>query len=160
MTTSEFLSYLRRLDLQLWAEGDRLHINSPNGVLTPSLRAELAERKEEILAFIHTTKVAAHSSDLQLQPMPRGGDLPLSFSQQRLWFLNQMEPDSPVYIIPKAIRMSGVLDVEALHKTLDALVARHEVLRTNFTVQDGSPVQVIGESRPIEFPVIDLSERP
>ena len=84
MTTREFMSYLRRLDVQLWAEGGRLHINSPNGVLTPPLHAELAERKEEILAIVHSTRVAAPFTGSQIQPMPRPICVPRGGSGSRL----------------------------------------------------------------------------
>lgn len=88
------------------------------------------------------------------------GSCSLSFAQQRLWFLNQLEQDTPVYNIVKAVRMSGVLDVEVLQKTLAAIVARHEALRTTFAVTEGSPVQIIVESRSVELAIIDLSTCP
>jgi amino acid adenylation domain-containing protein len=88
------------------------------------------------------------------------GPCPLSFAQQRLWFLDQLEPDSPLYNIAKTIRMDGPLNVEALQKTLDTIVARHEVLRTTFPAVDGVPVQVIAESRSAGLKVIDLSQWP
>jgi amino acid adenylation domain-containing protein len=97
------------------------------------------------------------------QVIPRrggSGPCPLSFAQQRLWFLNQFEPDSPIYNMPKAVRMSGALNAGALQQTLDVIVARHEALRTTFTSIDGNPVQVIAESQPIELTVIDLREWP
>src|SRR5271166_5525673 len=76
---------------------------------------------------------------------PRSGDgrPPLSFSQQRLWFLHQLEPDSAAYNAIDAVRLSGPLDVDALRRGLDAIVARHEVLRTTFDLRDGEPVQAI-----------------
>src|SRR2546428_1269443 len=80
--------------------------------------------------------------------IPRRGALdacPLSFAQQRLWFLDQLEPDSPVYNIVKALRVRGRFDVDVLQQTLNTIVARHEALRTTFTVVDGNPVQVIAE---------------
>ena len=160
MTTLEFLLYLRSLDVKLWGDGEGLRISAPKGVLTPALRGELAERKEEILAFLYAANVAAHSNPPQLQPMARDGGLPLSFSQQRLWFLNQMEQDSPVYNITKAIRMSGTLNVEALENALNAIIARHEVLRTTFASVDGSPVQAIGGSWLVELPIVDLRQWP
>jgi Condensation domain len=76
---------------------------------------------------------------------------PLSFAQQRLWFLDQLEPDSPVYKIGKAVRITGRLDLEALQKTIDAVIARHEALRTTFTVVGGEPVRVVAESRGAEL---------
>ncbi len=94
-------------------------------------------------------------------PVSRDGDLPLSFAQQRLWFLDQLEPGSCLYNLPKAIRLRGSLNVEALQEALNAVVVRHEILRTNthMTAVDGDPVQVIRESRPVTLAVIDVSQR-
>jgi amino acid adenylation domain-containing protein len=82
---------------------------------------------------------------------------PLSFAQQRLWFLHRLEPDSAFYNIPLAMRLSGSLHVAALQRALDALVARHESLRTTFTVVDGEPAQVVGTAEPVDLSVVDLS---
>ncbi|HWS86533.1 MAG TPA: condensation domain-containing protein, partial [Pyrinomonadaceae bacterium] len=90
-------------------------------------------------------------------PVGRGGALPLSFAQQRLWFIDQLQPGSPVYNMPVAVRLTGRLDVGAMGKTLTEIVRRHESLRTTFAAVDGEPVQVINPARPIELPLIDLS---
>ena len=82
---------------------------------------------------------------------------PLSFAQQRLWFLDQFEPDSPLYNIATAVRMEGRLDVAALERTLSEIVRRHEVLRTTFAISEGEPVQVIGPAKPLQLPITDLS---
>jgi amino acid adenylation domain-containing protein len=81
----------------------------------------------------------------------------LSFAQEMLWFLNQLQPDSRAYNQPKAFRLSGVLNRTALQEALDALVARHEALRTTFPSSDGNPAQVIAPFRSIDLLVIDLS---
>ena len=73
----------------------------------------------------------------------RGEPLPLSFAQQRLWFLAQMEGGSEAYHIPVGLRLKGELDEEALRRALDRIVARHEALRTRFEVQEGQAVQLI-----------------
>lgn len=88
---------------------------------------------------------------------PRDGDLPLSFAQQRLWFLNQLEPDNPAYNMFGALRLSGQLDADALEWSIAELVARHEPLRTTFGVVDGRPVQIIAGSLRIPLPLTDLS---
>jgi len=88
------------------------------------------------------------------------GPCPLSFAQQRLWFLDRLEPGSPVYSILRAVRMAGTLDVGALQQALDAIVARHETLRTTFVSVDGGPMQVVGEGCPAKLSRIDLSEWP
>ncbi|HVR96499.1 MAG TPA: amino acid adenylation domain-containing protein, partial [Thermoanaerobaculia bacterium] len=89
-------------------------------------------------------------------PVSRDGDLPLSFAQQRLWFLDQLEPGSAAYNIPLAVRLSGELSAGALAEVFAGIVRRHEALRTTFTAREGRPVQVIGPPR-VELPVVDLS---
>ncbi|MFC6022919.1 amino acid adenylation domain-containing protein, partial [Plantactinospora solaniradicis] len=91
-------------------------------------------------------------------PVDRSLPLPLSFAQQRLWFLTQLEPDSIEYNTPVEIRLTGALDVDALRVALSALVARHEVLRTRLVAgADGTPYQVIDPPVPFTLPVVDLS---
>src|SRR5262249_4274009 len=84
-------------------------------------------------------------------------ETPLSFSQQRLWFLNRLEPGSLLYNILLAVRIAGNLDVAALKKTFDTIFARHEALRTVFVDVDGEPRQIVKNSRPLEMPILDLS---
>jgi amino acid adenylation domain-containing protein len=91
---------------------------------------------------------------------PRGGDLPLSFPQQRLWFLQQLEPESPAYNIPGALRLSGALDRPALARAIASLVERHEALRTVFRVAQGEPVQVVRPAAGWDIELIDLSGLP
>ncbi|HYP28610.1 MAG TPA: amino acid adenylation domain-containing protein, partial [Blastocatellia bacterium] len=94
-----------------------------------------------------------------IRRMPRGRDakFPLSFAQQRLWFLDQLEPNSDLYNIPVAIRLTGNLRVEKLEESLDEIVRRHEVLRTSFAIVDGQPMQVIAPELKLTLPVIDLT---
>lgn len=93
-----------------------------------------------------------------IMPVSRQNNLPLSFAQQRLWFLDQLEPGSFLYNVPRAFRISGDLHVEALRQTFDVIVARHEALRTTFATVDGNPVQVIAESLSVPLPIVDLSQ--
>ena len=76
-----------------------------------------------------------------LLPAARNGGLPLSFAQQRIWFLHCLEPESPAYNMPAALRLTGDLNLPALHQSLNEIVRRHEVLRTTFAAVDGRPVQ-------------------
>ncbi|HEV2736703.1 MAG TPA: amino acid adenylation domain-containing protein, partial [Longimicrobiaceae bacterium] len=92
--------------------------------------------------------------------VPRDGPLPLSFAQQRLWLLDRLEPGSPAYNIPAAIRLRGRLDAAALRGSLDVLVRRHEVLRTTFAERGGAPVQVVHPPAPVPLPVLDLRVHP
>jgi len=91
-------------------------------------------------------------------PVSRGQPIPLSFAQQRLWFIDQWEPGSPAYNVPAAVRLRGSLNVAALRRGLAEIVRRHEVLRTTFATVEGRPVQVIAPARPVFLPVVDLRE--
>jgi amino acid adenylation domain-containing protein len=88
----------------------------------------------------------------------RDQTLPLSFAQQRLWFIDQLEPNSSLYNIPVAVRLTGSLDIPALERTLSEIVRRHEVLRTTFTQAETRPRQVINPAMSIKLPVTDLRE--
>jgi amino acid adenylation domain-containing protein/non-ribosomal peptide synthase protein (TIGR01720 family) len=93
-------------------------------------------------------------------PVPRDRDLPLSFAQQRLWFLDQLVPGNPAYNVPGAVRFHGPLDIACLRRTLDEIVHRHEVLRTTFTVRAGAAVQIIAPTLTLRTPLVDVSELP
>jgi amino acid adenylation domain-containing protein len=87
-----------------------------------------------------------------------GEELPLSFAQQRLWFLDQLEPDSSAYNIPASVRLDGVLDVAALEHALNEIVRRHESLRTTLKAVNGQPVQMVSPAQPLSLALIDLQE--
>ncbi|HVI73135.1 MAG TPA: condensation domain-containing protein, partial [Pyrinomonadaceae bacterium] len=101
------------------------------------------------------------SAEISLPPLERVSRdeaPPLSFAQQRLWFIHQLSPESTIYNIPYAIRLTGELNVAALEQTFVEIVRRHEVLRTTFSTVDGQPVQVIADSVAPVLKKIDLSE--
>ncbi|HEY0607436.1 MAG TPA: MupA/Atu3671 family FMN-dependent luciferase-like monooxygenase, partial [Herpetosiphonaceae bacterium] len=95
-----------------------------------------------------------------IQPADRSQDLPLSFAQERLWFLDQMNPESTTYNLPSYIRLHGKLDQRALERSLSAIVARHEALRTAFPSLGGRPVQVVEPAEDLTLPIIDLRHLP
>ena len=160
MNTLEFLSKLRNLGIQLSTDGEKLRLHAPKDALTPDLRGELAERKAEIIVLLQNTNLSGNSTELPIQPIPRkpDQDLPLSFAQQRLWFLDQLEPNSPLYNIPKAVRLNGDLKIQILQQTLDAIVAHHEILRTNYISKNGNPIQVIAAPQSVELQIISLQQ--
>ncbi|RMF31802.1 MAG: amino acid adenylation domain-containing protein, partial [Chloroflexi bacterium] len=116
--------------------------------------ATLAERIE----IIQRTEAGVQAPPIR--PVPRDREIPLSFSQQRLWFLDQLEPNSPLYNIPDAVRITGPLDVGVLEQSLNEIVRRHEVLRTTFAAVDGRPIQVIAPELHLPLPVVDLRGLP
>ena len=95
-----------------------------------------------------------------LQAVSRDQDLPLSFAQERLWFLHHLEPDSVAYSMPRSIRLKGVLRKDALEKTYVELARRHETLRTTFHSTDGNPVLRIAAEPNIVFDTVDLRHLP
>src|SRR4051812_8973069 len=89
-------------------------------------------------------------------PVARQGALPLSFAQQRLWFIEQLAPGGFAYNAPFFARLTGPLDVAALERSLGELFRRHEVLRTTFVEVDGQPVQRIAPELALTLPVESL----
>jgi acyl transferase domain-containing protein/alpha-ketoglutarate-dependent taurine dioxygenase/acyl carrier protein len=93
-------------------------------------------------------------------PVPRDGDLPLSFAQERQWFLAQLEPDSPLYNHAAGLRLSGELAVSALEESLDEIRRRHESFRSTFVAMGGRPVQRVAPPCRQPLPLVDLSALP
>ncbi len=112
--------------------------------LAQSIEIALLEETEELVAPV-------------IDRVPREEFLPLSYAQQRLWFIHQLDPASVAYNIPLAVRLRGRLDITALHATLTEVVRRHEALRTTFVVHDEQPWQVIHAPIPLDLPITDLT---
>src|SRR6185437_5311362 len=121
-------------------------------MLTDSQRAALAQRLRRSRTETGSAEpVSLKPRDPQLQ------DLPLSFGQEQLWFLDRFAPGEAMYNIPIAISLDGALDEGALQAALDALAQRHEPLRTRLVTSKGQPVQRIDPPRQIPMTIIDLS---
>lgn len=116
--------------------------------------ASLAERIQTVTGEAESPSLPA------LVSVERDRDLPLSFAQQRIWFVEQLEPGSPAYNISLAARLNGPLDVAILQKSLSEIVRRHEVLRTTFPAIDGNPMVRIAPPGDFDLSVIDLRDRP
>ena len=121
--------------------------------LTPEERASLV---------MQLKRKAQHTEKTPDQTIPRrenATDAPLSFAQQRLWFLHQLEPGNTAYHLPLYYRLDGPLDIKAFERSLNEIVRRHEMLRTVFREKNGTAVQIVLPSLHIELPLIDLSRR-
>ncbi|MEV6879646.1 amino acid adenylation domain-containing protein [Amycolatopsis sp. NPDC051128] len=125
---------------------------SPRAVFAHPTVARLA-------AAIGTVGVARTAAD-PIPAVPRDHELPQSFAQQRLWFLDEFEPGGTEYVTSTAVRLRGELVVDALAEAFTGLVARHEPLRTTFASVDGNGVQVVHPPAPVPVPVTDLTGRP
>ncbi len=122
--------------------------------------ALLAERIETALRGEDIEESLQHGRGLKIPAITavsREESLPLSFAQQRLWFLNQIEPESRAYNMGSALRLRGSLDVEALEKAVGEIVRRHEILRTSFPAAAGQPRQQIAPFSGFPVPLVDLS---
>ncbi|WP_292766899.1 non-ribosomal peptide synthetase, partial [Nostoc sp. NOS(2021)] len=106
------------------------------------------------------TKAGLGLETATIERISRSQELPLSFAQQRLWFLAQFEPNSPFYNIPAAVRLQGELNLKGLQQSFKEILRRHEALRTNFQTREGQAVAVISSATSLLLPVFDLSELP
>jgi amino acid adenylation domain-containing protein len=126
--------------------------------------SDLTHEQRALLMVRLLRRKAAEKGEKGPPPIPRApreGDLPLSFGQQRLWFLDQLEPGNSAYNIPAAVRLSGALDVAAFGRAVTEMVRRHEVLRTTFPEAGGEPRQEIAPPpAALPLPRIDLSGLP
>jgi hypothetical protein len=134
---------------------DRFQVEMPlRSVFETPTIAELAQK---LAAQIGCQPIPPTSTIPPAAPMK---GFPLSFAQQRLWFLCQLTPDNPFYTIPAAIRLTGTLDRAALERSFHAIVRRHAALRTTFTTIAGEPVQAIAPDVEMTLPVVDLQSVP
>ncbi|MFN6011462.1 MAG: amino acid adenylation domain-containing protein, partial [Microcystis sp.] len=156
MKVGDFLAYLKGLEIKLWLEGEKLRFQAPKGVMTPEIKEEIAAKKPEILDFLRAAKIPTNTVELEIIPVSRDQDLPLSFAQQRLWFLQQLSPDSHSYNLLDALRLEGNLNLLALEQSLSELIRRHEILRTTFPMIEGQPIQRIAPPSTVSLPLEDL----
>jgi amino acid adenylation domain-containing protein len=120
------------------------------------LRRELPPEKQALIT--RRLREGWKRPDISTASICRSGstEAPLSYGQQRFWFLEQLEPGQPVYHVPVALRLGGPVDYQAAASSFTEIVRRHETLRTVFHTRDGNPVQVVTPPRPVPLPVIDL----
>ncbi len=128
--------------------------------LSPEQREALMRRMKAQGALPQPSQAASDTRSGPIAPAARDGDLPLSFAQQRLWVLDQIDPGSSTYNVFFPLRLSGPLDIEALSQSINTIVERHEALRTMFSVVAQRPSQVILPSLHIPLPVTDLRHLP
>ncbi|HEU4508036.1 MAG TPA: amino acid adenylation domain-containing protein, partial [Pyrinomonadaceae bacterium] len=133
-------------------------VDSPRELLN-----NISPEKRALLALRALQLKKKSNGSVSQQTIPRRADAdspaPLSFAQLRLWFLDQLIPDSAAYNLPTSVRMSGALNIDALERTFTELLRRHEILRTTFRMFDDEPRQVIAEPAPFHLPLLDLSDR-
>jgi amino acid adenylation domain-containing protein len=158
MKFNQFVDELSQQGVKLWAEGEQLRVRAPKGVLTPKLRALMAEYKADLLVSLQHSNAIAIESELLFIPVSREEELPLSFGQERFWFLNKFDPTNPFYSELVALRLKGYLNAEILEQSINEIIRRHEVLRTTFREVDGQPIQVVASTLKLAMPLKDLQQ--
>src|SRR5919108_6532661 len=119
-------------------------------------KADLSPAQRALLEKWKRGQFAQPSEPASIPRRTANGPAPLSFAQQRLWFLDKLVPGNCAYTIPIALRLTGPLDMAALEQALNAIVARHEILRTTFPDVDGQPAQIVMPHLDMPLPRIDL----
>jgi hypothetical protein len=153
-TIEEFLVDLDSLDIKLWVEGENLCYSAPPGAMTVSHKQKIKERKTEIREFLN--EITNYNS---IQPVERNKTLPLSFAQQSVWLVQQLNPNSFAYNESIAFKILGSLNIKVLEASINEIIRRHEILRTNFIEIDGQPTQKINPYLTINLPILDLCKQ-
>ncbi|HKR15457.1 MAG TPA: amino acid adenylation domain-containing protein [Pyrinomonadaceae bacterium] len=134
-------------------------INLSKGSI-PARITNLSPQKRELLEKLLAIKGVEMKQSATLSRRARPASVPLSFAQQRLWVLHQLDPGNPSYNMPEAVRFVGPLDTATFEKSLDEIVRRHEVLRTTFRTTEHSAEQIIAPAQPVNVSHLDLSALP
>jgi len=154
----DLINRLKTRGIALKVVDGRLKLKAEKGALTEELKAEILAAKQDIVALLSAGE--AEDNRPPLTATDRNVDLPCSFAQQRLWFLDAMEPGTPLYNMPFASRIEGKVDTDKLAAALQAMAGRHETLRTRFEAVNGKPVQRIDTSCNLGLDVVDLRDTP
>ena len=158
---AELLMRLRAIGVQLSLEDETIRLNAPKGALTPALQAELKASKPELLELLRASRQVGRKDAAGLiTRVARQEFMPLSFAQQRLWFLQQMDPESTAYNLLAVLRMEGNLDPDLLELSLHRIILRHEDLRTSFVQYDGSPYTQIADGTNWKMDTLALDRHP
>lgn len=137
-TIETFLEGLARQEIRVWSDAGTLRCSGPAQALTQDVTALVRDRKAEILSFLTAGQPAGDGRTIVARD---NASPPLSFAQQRLWFIEQMLPEAGLYHMPFAVDARGTLDVGALETALEKVAARHAILRTRIETREGEPVQ-------------------
>lgn len=147
-----FIGALRERGVVLAADRDLLRVTAPRGVVDEALAGEIASRKAELLGYL----ADAGGQPAAIPHIDRSARLPLGLVQQRMWLHNQLEPDTVLYDLAAAWRLSGVLEPEAFRNAFDAVVARHEILGMAIRAEDGEPFQD-SAAHDVTLEIVDIS---
>lgn len=135
----KLMGWLRELGCRISADGDNLRLRKTKNDIPAELIQQIKINKTEILAFLNTAKDQAVTSQKDIPKLPTNALKQLSFAQQRLWFLGQIENSNATYNMPMSLQLEGKLNVDALFESLAYVIDRHESLRMYFPTVEGQP---------------------
>jgi len=154
-----FLDELAALGIRLWVEDSSLRCRAPVGKMTDEIRNRLKEYKTDLICLLEKEGGGDTGEESVLRPVSREGNIPLSFAQQSLWFLHEMEPESKAaYNVRVMLKFTGTLQVDLWKRAFQEIVNRHEPLRTCFESVEGEPVQRILPTVEVPVEIIDYSD--
>ncbi|HSX62871.1 MAG TPA: condensation domain-containing protein, partial [Tahibacter sp.] len=158
MNITDLLARLQHSGVVASVQDGRLKTAAPKGAIDAELAALIRTHRDALIAFLQRADAqAAEKAKLVIAKAAPAGSYPLSFSQQRLWFIDRLQGGSAQYNIPFALKIRGDIDGALFQRTLDAVVARHDVLRTRFEERDGVPQQIVGTAQSAVIRWHDLS---
>ena len=155
MTPAQLIAEVHALKGQLYLDGEDLRLQAPGGHIPAELHQQIRHAKAEIITFLKLARVSDLAALPTIEPADRKKPLRASFSQQRIWFLCELESDSSTFNMSYSLRLTGNLNCEALQAAMDTLTKRHESLRTRFEDFADGAVQVIEDdvAVPINYEV-------
>ncbi len=157
MSVEKLIAELRERDIALWVDEGRLRFSAPPGVMSDALRARLAENREALIDWLTALmNTAEQSAPKPIARIERDGELPLSFAQERLWFIDQLGTGGAAYNIAMALTLQGDLNVAALKWSFESVIARHEILRSQVVTRRHRPVLQFESWNEFDLPVIPL----
>jgi amino acid adenylation domain-containing protein/non-ribosomal peptide synthase protein (TIGR01720 family) len=153
MMGEQLVLKMSELDIKLYLVDGKLKYSAAKDVITDEIKASLVEHKQEIIDFLNTSPSAAENQC----DSDKSNNMKLSFSQQRLWFIDQLEGGSAQFNIRMAIKLTGLININAFKRAISSIIERHEVLRTCFASSDGNPYQIIQDKFELPLKSIDIS---
>lgn len=157
---NEIMSLLTKNGIQLSLKGDSLAYRAPKGALTDDIKKLIADNKSSIISFFQAQKnvIPTPQKRIMKREVALSSELQLSFAQQRLWLLNQIDNNSGHYNMPNALKLTGPLNLGVLNRAFNTILERHEILRSCFLIDtNGQPYQVVNRLSEFSVTVQDVS---
>ncbi|MET1256788.1 amino acid adenylation domain-containing protein [Aliikangiella maris] len=159
MSIYALMNLLHERQIKIWLEGEQLKFRAPKGALTENIREQLTDNKPAVIRFLK--QITGQGNIPPIEPVCRQSltHIPLSYSQERIWFISQLNPGSASYNSPIAIVIRDDFDRQHLQAVLNRLIERHENLRTLFPAIDGKPEQQVLPHMTVNIDVEDHSDK-